>query len=81
MSGKPQIGDTVYHLYGGGFGDMPCIHKGTVTAIYQDGYYQVGPGHVAQQERCYKDVHQLLNAIREHINNETLQLDNCIYDW
>ena len=81
MSDKPQIGDTVYHLCGGGFGDPPEIHKGKITAVYKDGYCQVGPGHVAVQDKCYKDVHQLLNAIREHINNETLRIDNCVYDW
>ena len=81
MDDKPQVGDTVYYLYGGGFGDPPCIHKGKITAVFQDGFCQVGPGHTAQVECCYKDIHDLLNALRDHINEQTLQLDNCVYDW
>ena len=81
MSGKLQVGNTVYHLCGGGFGDPPCIHKGKITAIYKDGYCQVGPGHVAQLERCYKDIHGLLNMLRDQINKQTTEIDNCVYDW
>lgn len=80
MDDELQVGDTVYHLYGGGFGDPPCIHKGKITAISND-YYHVGPGHTVMKSRCYKDIHDLLNALRDHINEQTTEIDNCVYLW
>lgn len=81
MSGDLKIGDTVYSLYDCSFGDLPKLHKGRITAIHKDGFCQVGPGHMTEQDRCYKDIHDLLNALKEHINNETMRIDNCVYDW
>ena len=67
-------------------GVFPSVKKGIITKTpYKDVFGVMVDNNpkliYVHEDWLFNDMHDLLDKLRNSINEDTLNIDNCIYDW